>query len=68
MKKYTNFVEYNAKSQIKCYYYGKERRGIKVPEHMLIEEVFNDMIEEVSYIKLKAHLNLDRQDKSMKKF
>lgn len=27
-------------------------------EHMLVEEMFNDMIEEVSYIKLKTHLKL----------
>ena len=60
MKKNTSFVEYNAKCQIKCYYDTKERRGIKVPEHMLVEEVFNDMIEEISYIKLRTHLDLQR--------
>ncbi len=30
-------------------------------EHMLVDEMFNDMIEEVSYIKLKTHLKLQRQ-------
>ena len=29
-----------------------------MPEHMLVDEIFNDMIEEVSYIKLKTHLKL----------
>ena len=32
-----------------------------MPEHMLVEELFNDMIEEVSYIKLRAHLKLQGQ-------
>lgn len=32
-----------------------------MPEHMLVEEIFNDMIEEVSYIKLKTHLKLQGQ-------
>ena len=30
-------------------------------EHMLVEEMFNDMIEEVSYIKLKKHIKLKRE-------
>ena len=32
-----------------------------MPEHILVEEIFNDMIEEVAYIKLKAHLKLQGQ-------
>ena len=32
-----------------------------MPEHMLVDEIFNDMIEEVSYIKLKTNLKLQGQ-------
>ena len=29
-----------------------------MPDHMLVEELFDELIEEVSYIKLKTHLGL----------
>ncbi len=32
-----------------------------MPEHMLVDEIFNDMIEEISYIKLKTHLKIQGQ-------
>lgn len=38
----------------------KERRDF-MPDHVLVEEIFNDLIEEVEYIKLKAHLSLNKK-------
>ena len=32
-----------------------------MPDHVLVEEIFNDLIEEVEYIKLKAHLSLNKK-------
>lgn len=29
-----------------------------MPEHILVEEMFDDLIEEIAYIKLKAHIKL----------
>jgi len=32
-----------------------------MPDHMLIEELFDELIDEVSYLKLKAHLKIHDQ-------
>ncbi len=32
-----------------------------MPDHILVEEMFNDLIEEVEYIKLKAHLSFNKK-------
>ena len=32
-----------------------------MPDHILVEEMFNDLIEEVEYIKLKENLSFNKQ-------
>lgn len=32
-----------------------------MPDHILIEDLFDELIDEISYIKLKAHLKISDQ-------
>jgi len=60
MKKSTSFVEFNKKCKM-CVMMLKKKEGNMMPDHMLIEELFDELIDEISYIKLKAHLNISDQ-------
>lgn len=32
-----------------------------MPTHILVEDILDDMIEEISYIKVKSHLNINQE-------
>ena len=33
-----------------------------MPDHILLDDIIDDMIEEISYIKLNSYLNLDDEN------
>ena len=33
-----------------------------MPEHILLDDIIDDMIEEISYIRLNSYLNLDEDN------
>ena len=40
----------------------EKKEGEYMPDHVLVEEMFNDLIEEAEYIKLKAHLTFNKNN------
>ena len=35
-----------------------------MPEHILLDDIIDDMIDEISYIKLSSYLNFDEEKKN----
>ena len=45
----------------KCYYY-KKVKEIDMPDYMLLDDLIDDMLSDVSFIKLNTHLNVESDD------
>ena len=50
----TSFVEPNAKSKKLCYHHTKGDDNM--PDYILVEDIFDEMIQNISYIKLNSYL------------
>ena len=37
----------------------KVKEATNMPDHILLDDIINDMIEDISYIKINSYLNLD---------
>ena len=37
----------------------KVKEAKKMPDHILLDDIIDDMIEDISYIKINSYLNLD---------
>lgn len=59
----TSYVECNEIYLKKCYSLYIERRDIDMPSYILCDDLIDQMVEELSYIKLKTSIELEKKNR-----